>query len=70
MFRKGLKDLFFIRMPTEKKKVRGRRDMPGRQYETISLDNESASSLSGADREFLNSKMFLMSQTDTDQPSL
>ena len=57
-------------MPIEKKKVRGRRDMPGRQYETNSLDNESNWSLSGTDREFLNSKMFLMSQTHPDETSL
>ena len=57
-------------MTGEKKKVRGRRNMLERQYDTNGWDTDSTDSMSQVDREVLNSKMFLMRQTDPDQPSL
>ena len=44
--------------------------MPGRQFDINGWDTESVESLCPVDREILNSKMFLMKQTDPDQPSL
>ena len=57
-------------MTGDKKKVRGRRNMLERQYDINGWDTDSTDSMSPVDREVLNSKMFLMRQTDPDQPSL
>ena len=44
--------------------------MPGRQFDTNGSDNESVESLTAAEKGVINSKMFLMTQVNPDQPSL